>query len=185
MEKACHLFPMYGVIFLSYRYYTQVNFSRCIQSMESSMLCFTPRSFCALSISIVIHIDSCSSGPIRSCDSSIAKRLRLRREKLSKHVHTCGYKTRGDCSRILYVSALGHSGRNIGPGTILALHNVCFQFSRLIGLGSSKPCAKHAKSQNLFNAPCIGTQSMSAAKHDLRGTSSRLPEYPAEDSVYL
>ncbi|KAJ6087984.1 hypothetical protein N7467_006898 [Penicillium canescens] len=55
--------------------------------------------------------------------ASIAKRLRLHREKLSKHVHTCGYKIRGDCSRILYIPALGHSGRNIGPGTILALHN--------------------------------------------------------------
>jgi hypothetical protein len=93
--------------------------------------------------------------------ASIAKRLRLHREKLSKHVHTCGYKIHGDCSRILYIPALGHSGRKIGPATILALYNVCFQISRLIGLGS-KPAPNMRNLITCSMAPCIGTQSMSS-----------------------
>ena len=52
MEEACHFFPVYGVIFCMMLSFVSLvyasYFSRCIQSMGSSMLCFTPRSLCAL-----------------------------------------------------------------------------------------------------------------------------------------
>jgi hypothetical protein len=114
--------------------------------------------------------------------ASIAKRPRLHGERISKHVHTCGYKS-VEIVQEYYISLLSATlAETLAKERSWLYTMYAFGLAAELGL-DQESCDKLAKYQNLFNAPCIGPQSMSAAKHRLRGTSSRLPEYPADDSI--
>lgn len=140
MEEACHLFPMYGIKFLNDAQFRVANILKIFFSPASSQ--WDPRSdashprVCALSISIVIHMDTCSNSTIRSW---VSVNRQAAAASWGETVQACSnlwLQIRGDCSRVLYISAIGHYGRNIGPETILALHDVCFRVNCRIGLGS-------------------------------------------------
>ncbi|OQD79944.1 hypothetical protein PENANT_c041G02365 [Penicillium antarcticum] len=163
MEEACHLFPMY--------------FSRLhpVNGILDPML-HTPefvRSQSALLFTWILAL----TAQFDHGSASIAKRLRLHGEKLSKHVHTCGFKS-VEVVQGYYISLLSAT-----PAETLAQERSWLYTMYAFGLAAElgldqESCARHA------NAPCFGSP-ISAARHHPRENISSLPEYPAEDPINL
>ncbi|KAJ5742816.1 uncharacterized protein N7511_011217 [Penicillium nucicola] len=170
MEEAHHLFPIY--------------FARLhpVNGILDPML-HTPEFVRAQSALLFTWILALTA-QFDHESASIAKRLRFHGEKLSKHVHTSGYKS-VEIVQGYYISLLSATPAETSAQERSWLYTMyAFGLAAELGL-DQESCADHANSQSLFNVSHIGPDDIPTAKQNSREIASSDPEYPAEQSIYF
>ncbi|OQE25712.1 hypothetical protein PENFLA_c008G00011 [Penicillium flavigenum] len=166
MDEACYLFPVY---------FTRLH---PVNGILDPML-HTPdfvRSRSALLFTWILAL----TAQFDHGSASIAKRLRLHGEKLSRHVHTSGYKS-VEIVQGYYISLLSAT-----PAESLAQERswlyTMYAFGVAAELGLDQDSrAKDAAPLNSINASYARTQDAAPTPLPENGSSSLLLEYPSKD----
>ncbi|KAJ5229024.1 hypothetical protein N7489_009732 [Penicillium chrysogenum] len=166
MDEACYLFPVY---------FTRLH---PVNGILDPML-HTPdfvRSRSALLFTWILAL----TAQFDHGSASVAKRLRLHGEKLSKHVHTSGYKS-VEIVQGYYISLLSAT-----PAESLAQERswlyTMYAFGVAAELGLDQDSrAKDAAPLNSINASYARTQDAAQTPLPGNGSSSLLQEYPLKD----
>ncbi|KAJ5965009.1 transcriptional regulator family: Fungal Specific TF [Penicillium vulpinum] len=168
MDEACYLFPVYFVRL------------HPVNGILDPML-HTPdfvRSRSALLFTWILAL----TAQFEHGSASVAKRLRLHGEKLSKHVHTCGYKS-VEIVQGYYISLLSAT-----PAETLAqerswLYTIyAFGVAAELGLDQDSR-AKDATPLNSTNASYYQTQDAAPTPFPGNASSRPLLEYPTKEFI--
>lgn len=177
MGEACYLFPMYvpsspalsaRMSLIEISYFTRLH---PVNGILDPML-HTPdfvRSQSALLFTWILAL----TAQFDHGSASIAKRLRLHGEKLSKQVHTCGYKS-VEIVQGYYISLLSAT-----PAETLAQERswlyTMYAFGVAAELGLDQESrARDAKPSTPMNTSCAETRSMPAPMHFLGKNAAHL-----------